>query len=78
MGEAWKDDLTARLPELAGRIAVLPIEDVPPDGLPLPESPDETPEARQYLVCVAERDLSTLLPLLPQLATNRDIVPAAA
>jgi hypothetical protein len=27
---------------------------------------------------VAERDLSTLLPLLPQLATNRDIVPAAA
>jgi uncharacterized membrane protein YbhN (UPF0104 family) len=49
-----------------------------PDGLPLPESPDETPEARQYLVCVAERDLSTLLPLLPQLATNRDIVPAAA
>jgi uncharacterized membrane protein YbhN (UPF0104 family) len=48
------------------------------DGLPLPESPDETPEARQYLVCVAERDLTTLLPLLPQLATNQDIVPAAA
>jgi len=46
-----------------------------PDGLPLPESPDE---ARQYLVCVAERDLKTLLPLLPQLATNQDIVPAAA
>ena len=38
----------------------------------------ETPEARQYLVCVAERDLTTLLPLLPQLATNQDIVPAAA
>jgi uncharacterized membrane protein YbhN (UPF0104 family) len=49
-----------------------------PDGLPLPESPDETPEARQYLVCVAERDLKTLLPLLPQLAANQDIVPAAA
>jgi uncharacterized membrane protein YbhN (UPF0104 family) len=49
-----------------------------PDGLPLPESPDETPEARQYLVCVAERDLTTLLPLLPQLASNRDMVPAAA
>jgi glycosyltransferase 2 family protein len=49
-----------------------------PDGLPLPESPDETPEANQYLVCVAERDLTTLLPLLPQLATNQDIVPAAA
>ena len=36
------------------------------DGLPLPEAPDKTPEAGQYLVCVAERDLSTLLPLLPQ------------
>jgi glycosyltransferase 2 family protein len=48
------------------------------DGLPLPETSDETPQATQYLVCVAERDLSTLLPLLPQLATNQDIVPAAA
>jgi hypothetical protein len=48
------------------------------DGLPLPESPDRTPEARQYLVCIAERDLTTLLPLLPQLATNQDVVPAAA
>jgi len=56
-------------------LAALPLG---PDGLPLPESPDETPEARQYLVCVAERDLKTLLPLLPQLATNQDIVPAAA
>ena len=44
-----------------------------PDGLPLPESPHETPEAGQYLVCVAERDLSTLLPLLPQLAGNQDL-----
>jgi phosphatidylglycerol lysyltransferase len=50
-----------------------------PDGLPLPESPDETPEARQYLVCAAERDLTTLLPLLPQLANNLEItIPAAA
>jgi lysylphosphatidylglycerol synthetase-like protein (DUF2156 family) len=56
-------------------LAALPLG---PDGLPLPESPDETPEVRQYLVCVAERDLKTLLPLLPQLATNQDIVPAAA
>jgi uncharacterized membrane protein YbhN (UPF0104 family) len=39
-----------------------------PDGLPLPESPDETPPACRYLVCVAERDLTTLLPLLPYLA----------
>jgi uncharacterized membrane protein YbhN (UPF0104 family) len=49
-----------------------------PDGLPLPESAGETPVARQYLVCVAERDLTILLPLLPQLATNQDVVPAAA
>jgi hypothetical protein len=49
-----------------------------PDGLPLPEAPDETPDAGQYLVCVAERDLNTLLPLLPQLATNQDLVPVAA
>ena len=56
-------------------LTALPLGD---DGLPMPESPDGTPEARQYLVCVAERDLTTLLPLLPQLATNRDLVPAAA
>ena len=56
-------------------LTALPLGD---DGLPMPESPDQTPEARQYLVCMAERDLTTLLPLLPQLATNRDIVPAAA
>jgi uncharacterized membrane protein YbhN (UPF0104 family) len=48
------------------------------DGLPLPESPDETPEANQYLVCVAERDLARLLPLLPQLAGNPGMVQAAA
>jgi uncharacterized membrane protein YbhN (UPF0104 family) len=50
-----------------------------PDGLPLPESPDETPEAAHYLVCVAERDLGTLLPLLPELARRQDVaVPVAA
>ena len=38
------------------------------DGLPLPEAADETPPSEQYLVCVAERDLSVLLPLLPALA----------
>jgi uncharacterized membrane protein YbhN (UPF0104 family) len=47
------------------------------DGLPL-EGTDQAAEARQYLVCVAERDLATLLPLLPQLATNQDTVAAAA
>ena len=38
------------------------------DGMPLPESPDETPASNQYLVCVAERDLTALLTLLPELA----------
>jgi uncharacterized membrane protein YbhN (UPF0104 family) len=49
-----------------------------PDGLLLPEPKDETTEVRHYLVCMAERDLKTLVPLLPQLATNQDVVPAAA
>ena len=49
------------------------------DGLPLPESPDETPKAPHYLVCMAERDLGTLLPLLPDLARKQDVaVPVAA
>lgn len=49
------------------------------DGLPLPESPDETPKAPHYLVCMAERDLGTLLPLLPDLARKQDLaVPVAA
>jgi uncharacterized membrane protein YbhN (UPF0104 family) len=39
-----------------------------PDGLPLPEAASETPTSDRYLVCVAERDLSALLPLLPGLA----------
>ncbi|HEY6434942.1 MAG TPA: lysylphosphatidylglycerol synthase domain-containing protein [Acetobacteraceae bacterium] len=46
-------------------LAALPLG---PDGLPLPEAPDETPPASQYLVCMAERDLGLLLPLLPELA----------
>jgi phosphatidylglycerol lysyltransferase len=50
-----------------------------PDGLPLPESPDETPAVPHYLVCMAERDLGTLLPLLPDLARRQDVaIPVAA
>jgi uncharacterized membrane protein YbhN (UPF0104 family) len=41
-----------------------------PDGTLLPDPGDDTLGARQYLVCVAERDLTTLVPLLPQLANN--------
>jgi uncharacterized membrane protein YbhN (UPF0104 family) len=39
-----------------------------PDGLLLPESGEDTPEADIYLCCVAERDLATLIPQLPMLA----------
>jgi len=39
-----------------------------PDGLPLPPRDGVVPMAGQYLCCVAERDLSRLLPLLPSLA----------
>lgn len=39
-----------------------------PDGLPLPESEGDTPVAKQYLVCKAERDLNLLLQVLPNLA----------
>ena len=49
-----------------------------PDGLPLPESDGDTPVARQYLVCKAERDLNLLLPVLPSLARGvRPVMPAA-
>jgi uncharacterized membrane protein YbhN (UPF0104 family) len=49
------------------------------DGLPLPEAQDETPASAHYLVCMAERDLGTLLPLLPDLARRQDVaVPVAA
>lgn len=50
-----------------------------PDGLPAAEAADEAPISEHYLVCVAERDLPNLLPLLPQLAANeeRGVVAAA-
>ncbi|MBO0710709.1 MAG: lysylphosphatidylglycerol synthetase family protein [Acetobacteraceae bacterium] len=48
-----------------------------PEGLPLPEAVDETPISNQYLVCVAERDLTALLPMLPSLAA-RSRAPADA
>lgn len=39
------------------------------DGLPLADAEDSAgPHATRFLVCVAERDLSALLPLLPRLA----------
>ena len=49
------------------------------DGMPLPESElGVVPVASQYLCCVAERDLKTLLPLLPGLAEKeQDLVQAA-
>nr|WP_294544940.1 phosphatidylglycerol lysyltransferase domain-containing protein [uncultured Rhodopila sp.] len=48
------------------------------DGLPLPESEGDTPRAGQYLVCVAERDLNLLLPVLPKLARGqRSAAPAS-
>lgn len=47
-----------------------------PDGLPLPESDGDRPNAEQYLVCKAERDLNLLLPVLPTLAKGlRPIMP---
>jgi uncharacterized membrane protein YbhN (UPF0104 family) len=46
-------------------LTALPLGD---DGLPMPEAPDETPASCRYLVCVAERDLTALLVLLPELA----------
>ncbi len=50
-----------------------------PDGLPLPESEGDTPASDQYLVCVAERDLNLLLPVLPMLAKGRRVAePATA
>jgi glycosyltransferase 2 family protein len=44
------------------------------DGLPLPAQVDDRePEASHYLCCVAQRDLTTLLPMLPVLAAGRDL-----
>ncbi len=54
-------------------LAALPLG---PDGLP--SGPDlPASERKRYLVCVAERDLPALLPLLPELARRRP-PPAAA
>ena len=39
-----------------------------PDGLPLPERAGDAPIVSHYLCCMAERDLSVLLALLPSLA----------
>jgi uncharacterized membrane protein YbhN (UPF0104 family) len=49
-------------------LAALPLG---PDGLPVPETPEATLAAEQYLVCVAERDLEFLLPRLPDLSQGR-------
>lgn len=46
------------------------------DGLPMPEAPQDTPFTDHYLVCLAERDLNLLLPLLPALAGNEAHPPA--
>ncbi len=49
-------------------LAALPLGE---DGLPLADAEDsEGPHATHYLVCVAERDLPSLLPLLPELAAG--------
>ena len=55
-------------------LAALPLG---PDGLPLPEQEGDTPLVCQYLCCVAERDLSLLLPLLPALAEKDEAKLAA-
>ena len=59
-------------PELLKVYADLGLTALPlgPDGLPTPEAPVVAPVAHHYLVCVAERDLKVLLPLLPQLAAD--------
>ncbi|MBV9653291.1 MAG: lysylphosphatidylglycerol synthetase family protein [Acetobacteraceae bacterium] len=41
-----------------------------PDGSPMPEAPDDAPLSDRYLACVAERDLGTLLPMLPALSRS--------
>ena len=54
-------------------LAALPLGE---DGLPLPEQEGDTPTVRNYLCCVAERDLTQLLPLLPRLAGRERLAPA--
>ena len=41
------------------------------DGLPMAETEDGAPPARHYLVCMAQRSLPALLPLLQGLATGQ-------
>ena len=48
-----------------------------PDGQLLPESQNDAPASMQYLCCVAERDLVTLIPQLPALATEPGLDHAA-
>ena len=48
-----------------------------PDGLPVPEHDGDMPVVREYLCCVAERDLAQLLPLLPGLAPHKPLAAAA-
>ena len=43
------------------------------DGLPMPESNGEGPNATHYLVCKAERDVGPLLSVLPMLAQEEQI-----
>ena len=37
----------------------------------MPEAADDAPLSDAYLACVAERDLGTLLPMLPALTRDR-------
>ncbi|HUN39733.1 MAG TPA: lysylphosphatidylglycerol synthase domain-containing protein [Acetobacteraceae bacterium] len=55
-------------------LTALPLDE---NGMPFPESRDETPVALHYLVCMAERDLGMLLSLLPELAANQDVAAQA-
>ena len=60
-------------PELLSVYADLGLAALPlgPDGLPLADAEDGAePHAERFLVCVAERDLPTLLPLLSGLAAR--------
>ncbi len=60
-------------PGLLGVYADIGLAALPLDAAGLPradEADAPTPHATEFLVCVAERDLPTLLPLLPALATG--------